>query len=51
MEHGHHVGEVIEAVGLEDVIDDVEHGPHIVTDLCRRQVAGQRQRLLVELHD
>ena len=51
VEHWHHVGEVVEPVRLEDVVDDVEHGPHVVADLGARQVARKRERFLVELHD
>ena len=51
MKNGHHVSEVVEPVGLEDTVDDLEHSPHVVADLRRRQVARERERLLVELHD
>ena len=47
----HHVREIIEAVSLKDAVNDLEHAPHVLTDLGGGQVAGQRQGLFVELHD
>ena len=49
VEHGHELGEEVDGVVLEYVVDEIEDAPHVVADLLGGERADEREELLVEV--